>query len=119
MTGISPEFSSRFATSRFRRFRPADMRARSVIANSHTQAKAAGAVEGQLATCTLCYGADRRGLERRIELEARSAAVAPEIAQARRTDARRFCFGAARVLCRREREGQGPGSLWIIAPKLR
>lgn len=76
---------------------------------------AGGAAEADVpATYTLCYQEDGRGVEKRIRFEARSAAVALDIACGEAEGRWALLLCGEEILCRLEREAVGPGCLWVI-----
>lgn len=69
----------------------------------------------ELATYTLCYEDDRRGLEKRIHFEAATPAVALEIAQGEAGGRWALLLRDGKILCRLEREAVGLSEYWLIA----
>ncbi len=65
-------------------------------------------------TYTLCYEDDHRGLEKRVRFEARSPAIALDIARGEAEGRWALLMRGGEILCRLEREDIGPGSLWVI-----
>lgn len=78
-----------------------------------SSAGSAGAGSG-MATYTLCYEDDRRGLEKRVHFEAATPAVALEIAQGEAGGRWALLLCEGEVLCRLEREAVGLSEYWLI-----
>jgi hypothetical protein len=77
---------------------------------------ATGTPTSGLATYTLCYEDDCRGLEKRVRFEAASAATALEIARGEAGGRWALLMCGGEILCRLEREAVGSSEYWVVAP---